>query len=182
MLHNFPQRIGIKTSPGVNKNSFTGQSSGSVEHHFSTKIESEFLPELTVHATGLAHGLKNAEAYSMDQKLLDSLIDQIKKQRREWVREGAEGGDATRKTTEARKDELKEKALAERATRGGENLDNKKNDTMRELDAVLERIETGKFGICEQCGRSIEDERLSANPNITLCSACEAKGKQKREK
>jgi RNA polymerase-binding transcription factor DksA len=140
------------------------------------------LPELTVHATGLAHGLKNAEAYSMDQKLLDSLIDQIKKQRREWVREGAEGGDATRKTTEARKDELKEKALAERATRGGENLDNKKNDTMRELDAVLERIETGKFGICEQCGRSIEDEQLSANPTITLCSACEEKGKQKREK
>jgi hypothetical protein len=55
----------------------------------------------------------------MDQKLLDSLIDQIKKQHREWVREGAEGGDATRKTTEARKHELKERALAERAIRGG---------------------------------------------------------------
>ena len=116
----------------------------------------------------------------MDQKLLDSLIDQIKKQRREWVQEGTEGGDATRKTTEARKGELKEKALGERATRRGKNLDDKKkNDTMRELDAVLERIEAGKFGMCEQCGRSIEDEWLSANPTITLCSACEAKGKQK---
>jgi hypothetical protein len=35
----------------------------------------------------------------MDPKLLDPLIDQIKKQRREWVREGAEGGDAASKTT-----------------------------------------------------------------------------------
>jgi RNA polymerase-binding transcription factor DksA len=122
----------------------------------------------------LAHALKISEAYCMDQKLLDSLIDQIKKQRREWVREGTEGGDATRKTTEARKHELKEKALGERATRGGKSLDAERNDTM-----VLERIESGKFGICEQCGRSIEDARLSANPTITLCSACAAKGEHK---
>jgi DnaK suppressor protein len=115
----------------------------------------------------------------MDPKLLDSLIDQIKKQRREWVREGTKGGDAARKTTEARKRELQEKALGEEATRGGENLDDKKNDTMRELEAVLERIEAGRFGICEKCGRSIEDERLSANPTLTLCSACAAKEEYK---
>jgi DnaK suppressor protein len=111
----------------------------------------------------------------MDQKLLNSLIDQIKKKRRDWIREGTEGGDATRKTTEARKRELQEKTLREYAIRGGENVDDKKNDTIRELEAVLKRIEAGKFGICEKCGRSIEDERLSANPTVTLCSACAVK-------
>jgi RNA polymerase-binding transcription factor DksA len=57
--------------------------------------------------------------------------------------------------------------------REGENVETKR--TMRELDAVLERIESGKFGICEKCGRSIEEERLSANPTVTLCPACAAK-------
>jgi DnaK suppressor protein len=109
----------------------------------------------------------------MDPKLLDSLIDQIKKQRRQWVREGGEGSDATGEKTEARKRELKEKAFGERAT-ARENLDDQKNDTMRALEKVLKRIESGEFGICEKCGRPIEDERLSANPAVTLCSACAA--------
>ena len=109
----------------------------------------------------------------MNQKLLHSLIDQIKRRRREWIREGTKGGDATRITTEARKRELQEKTLREYAIREGENVETKQ--TMRELDAVLERIESGKFGICEKCGRSIEEERLSANPTVTLCSACAAK-------
>jgi RNA polymerase-binding transcription factor DksA len=109
----------------------------------------------------------------VNQKLLHSLIDQIKRRRREWIREGTKGGDATRITTEARKRELQEKTLREYAIREGENVETKQ--TMRELDAVLERIESGKFGICEKCGRSIEEERLSTNPTVTLCSACAAK-------
>jgi DnaK suppressor protein len=109
----------------------------------------------------------------MDQKLLDSLIDQIEKQRRRWAREGGEGSDAIGEKTEARKREIKEKAFGEGAA-ARENLDDRKNDTMRELETVLKRIESGKFGICEKCGRPIEDERLSGNPTVTLCSACAA--------
>jgi RNA polymerase-binding transcription factor DksA len=111
----------------------------------------------------------------MDPKLLDSLIDQLKKQRREWTRESAEGGDAARRTTAARKKNLKEKTVKKGALAEAKNLDDKKSDTMREVDTVLKRIETGKFGICEKCGESIQDERLSANPSSTLCSACAAK-------
>jgi RNA polymerase-binding transcription factor DksA len=106
----------------------------------------------------------------MDPKLLDSLIDQLEKQRREWTREGAEGGDAARRASAARKNNLKEKTVKK-----AKNLDDKKSDTMREVDAVLKRIETGKFGICEKCGSSIQDERLSANPSSRFCSACAAK-------
>jgi RNA polymerase-binding transcription factor DksA len=95
------------------------------------------------------------------------------------VREGAEGGDAARNATEARKRKLKAKTLGERASRGRNNLDDKKNNTLREIEAVLKRIEAGKFGICEQCGQPIEDERLRANPTITLCSACAVKGELK---
>ena len=117
----------------------------------------------------------------MDPKMLDSLIDQIKKQRREWTREGAEGGGAARRTTAARKKNLREQTVKKGAWAEVKNLDDKKSDTMREVDAVLKRIETGKFGICERCGRSIQDERLSANPSSTLCSACAAKESAKNQ-
>jgi sigma-B regulation protein RsbU (phosphoserine phosphatase) len=42
-------------------------------------------------------------------------------------------------------------------------------DLLREIDAALERIESGAFGICETCRDNIESDRLVANP---LCRNC----------
>ncbi len=33
-----------------------------------------------------------------------------------------------------------------------------------EVTAALERLESGKYGLCETCGKPIEKERLEANP------------------
>ena len=43
---------------------------------------------------------------------------------------------------------------------------------------ALERIEDGTFGICEECGEEISEERLKARPVTTLCIDC----KKKQEK
>jgi len=43
-----------------------------------------------------------------------------------------------------------------------------------EVNAALERIEAGAFGICENCGRSISRERLDAVPYAALCQECQA--------
>jgi DnaK suppressor protein len=37
------------------------------------------------------------------------------------------------------------------------------------IDAALRRIEAGKYGTCEICGRKIGEERLEAVPYATLC-------------
>ena len=37
---------------------------------------------------------------------------------------------------------------------------------------ALERIEEGTFGICEECGEDISEERLKARPVTTLCIDC----------
>ena len=37
---------------------------------------------------------------------------------------------------------------------------------------ALERLETGTFGICEECGEDISEERLKARPVTTLCIEC----------
>ena len=38
-----------------------------------------------------------------------------------------------------------------------------------EIDAALERIENGTYGICAVCGRPIGEERLEAVPYAKLC-------------
>jgi DnaK suppressor protein len=37
---------------------------------------------------------------------------------------------------------------------------------------ALDRIESGSYGICEECGEEISAERLTARPVTTLCIDC----------
>jgi DnaK suppressor protein len=46
---------------------------------------------------------------------------------------------------------------------------------------ALERIEQGSYGICEECGDEITEERLLARPVTTLCIECK-KRQETREK
>jgi DnaK suppressor protein len=51
------------------------------------------------------------------------------------------------------------------------------------IKEALVRIENGSFGICEECGEDISDERLKARPVTTLCIACKTKAEEEeREK
>jgi RNA polymerase-binding transcription factor DksA len=38
-----------------------------------------------------------------------------------------------------------------------------------DLDAALRKIDEGRYGICEVCGREIEPERLEAVPGTRTC-------------
>ena len=50
-----------------------------------------------------------------------------------------------------------------------EGLEEGAQDTLREIEAALGRIEDGSYGICEICGKPIGAERLSAIPWTRLC-------------
>lgn len=40
---------------------------------------------------------------------------------------------------------------------------------LREVDSALERMDKGRFGICDECHESIEQDRLIANPLTRYC-------------
>ena len=42
----------------------------------------------------------------------------------------------------------------------------------RRLVAALDRIETGDYGFCGDCGEPIAEKRLEIDPAITLCVSC----------
>ena len=49
-------------------------------------------------------------------------------------------------------------------------------ETMHEIDAALERMDSGTYGTCEKCGKPIGDERLDARPVARLCMDCKRAG------
>lgn len=45
-------------------------------------------------------------------------------------------------------------------------------DRIAAMDQALDRIESGRYGLCLVCGSAIEDQRLEALPAAALCRAC----------
>jgi DnaK suppressor protein len=43
---------------------------------------------------------------------------------------------------------------------------------LAEIDAALERVEAGSYGLCEICGEPIAPGRLEARPTARTCIAC----------
>jgi RNA polymerase-binding transcription factor len=50
-----------------------------------------------------------------------------------------------------------------------EGLEENAEHLLVEIEAALERIEAGTYGLCSVCGRPIGEERLEAVPYATLC-------------
>ena len=49
-----------------------------------------------------------------------------------------------------------------------------------EIDRALAKIDSGTYGVCEQCGQQIPDARLQALPQAALCVACKSGGLSSR--
>jgi RNA polymerase-binding transcription factor DksA len=43
---------------------------------------------------------------------------------------------------------------------------------LTEIDAALERVDAGTYGVCERCGAAIGDARLEALPAARTCIGC----------
>lgn len=51
---------------------------------------------------------------------------------------------------------------------------------VRRIDAALEKIDAGNFGLCEFCGKKISKVRLKAVPYAELCVPCQEKQEKKK--
>ena len=43
---------------------------------------------------------------------------------------------------------------------------------LEEVDAALLRLDAGRYGTCERCGRPIAEARLEARPTARTCVTC----------
>ena len=58
-------------------------------------------------------------------------------------------------------------------------LGSEKN-VLNQIEAALERIEEGRYGRCEECGRKIPEARLKAMPYVAVCVRCASQREQER--
>jgi DnaK suppressor protein len=68
--------------------------------------------------------------------------------------------------------ELEELAQEDRAARTLAQLDDRAKHEIAEIDAAMQRIAVGAYGVCEGCGEAIAIERLRAVPAARLCVDC----------
>ena len=43
---------------------------------------------------------------------------------------------------------------------------------IQQIDAAIQRIDAGEYGICRDCGQGIDPRRLAALPYAVLCTEC----------
>ncbi len=67
-------------------------------------------------------------------------------------------------------DSADENEVADKFEEEEENaiIANQLENQLTEVKAALDRIKTGKFGICETCGKPMEKGRLEANPSARV--------------
>jgi len=63
----------------------------------------------------------------------------------------------------------------------GLRLRDREQKLLKKIDKALRKIEEGTYGICEACGAEIEEKRLIARPEATLCIDCK-KAQERMEK
>ena len=54
-------------------------------------------------------------------------------------------------------------------------LRDRESKLIKKINLALEKIEDGNFGICEECGRDIQMNRLKIRPVATKCINCKTK-------
>ena len=52
------------------------------------------------------------------------------------------------------------------------NLDSLAKSELLQINAALQRIDTGVYGVCSRCGDNIDPERLKALPYADNCTDC----------
>lgn len=70
-----------------------------------------------------------------------------------------------------------DKALSDLAEETGLTLVDLRRETLEKIDHALKKLEEGTYGICEDCGNEISEQRLKALPFAVHCVEC----KQRRE-
>ena len=45
--------------------------------------------------------------------------------------------------------------------------------TLKQIEASLDRVKDGSYGLCLKCGEEISEKRLRARPESPFCSGCQ---------
>jgi DnaK suppressor protein len=111
----------------------------------------------------------------MDQQTVDRLRERLESERAELRRQLDDLG--ARRDAEGIEDPELDEGFADAGQAAAERanlltLVRSLRDTLGAVEAALQRMDAGSYGVCERCGQPIVEERLEALPAARLCLRC----------
>ena len=108
-----------------------------------------------------------AELYEMLKKEKTELLEKLEQLRTlgQPSAERKEGSPFGKREEEADEASELEKRLA---------LEERLGESLNEVEHALQKYEAGTYGLCDSCGQAIEQARLEAIPQASLCLSCKA--------
>ncbi|MGE5819046.1 MAG: TraR/DksA family transcriptional regulator, partial [Deltaproteobacteria bacterium] len=91
----------------------------------------------------------------MDRNVLDTFAEQLRWQRKQYLDEFRRVEADLESIAEERESELEEHAQEEQSARLLKRMDDRTLHAVSEIDAALQRVLKGNYGICEACGANI---------------------------
>jgi DnaK suppressor protein len=133
-----------------------------------------------------APAVKSTAKKTYSQKDLQHFRNIILEQRKEIMEEIATLRESMMDTTTGEYTGENSSYSIHMADQGGEQMDreitflfaSREGKYLRYLDEALQRIESGQYGICRDCGSLINKERLEAVPIAQQCIKCKTSQKQ----
>ena len=110
----------------------------------------------------------------MERKILHALSRLLRQQRSQFLKEFRRAEEGLELMAEERESELEEHAQEEQSALFLTRHDDQTLQAVNEIDAALQRIIDGAYGICEKCHKPIRLARLKALPATRFCIACAA--------
>ena len=101
------------------------------------------------------------------EKRKEEILRQIEDQRKSFAHEAGKGDMLDQTTDSSCRDEYF-------CARDSET------EMLHRINEALERIESGIYGICEDCGEEIPENRLATMPLARLCLECKRKEEERR--
>ena len=122
----------------------------------------------------------------MNQALSDERPERLRHVLMAWRQDLQHQIDALLAQQRAEQTQLREESVADvedlslRDSTGQQQLSilEGRNRTRLQLDAALQRLDEGTYGLCEDCLQSINEKRLEAVPFAVRCIECQGRAEQ----
>ena len=109
--------------------------------------------------------------------LHQDLETQLRETRSEWSRRLEAIQTDRRRGRGALEPDFAEQAVQRENDETLDALDARGRQELEAIDAALQRIAAGSFGVCVQCGEEIAEARLRAQPTAASCVPCAGAGR-----
>ena len=111
----------------------------------------------------------------MDDTLQDKYNQELQSEKKRLIALLERTGKHLYKRDEPYSADFAEQAVEMENNEVVEALDTENKVTLQEINLALDRIESGEFGNCTDCGAEIAADRLFSIPHTRLCISCAQK-------